>query len=97
MTTGNSGATPRTEMSTPLITTSSGAKMGKSVSGAVWLNQDMLSAYDYWQFWRNAEDGDVGRFMRLCPDLRRAKIARLKKFEGAELNEAKKILATEDR
>jgi len=82
-------------LSTPLITTSSGAKMGKSVSGAVWLNQDMLSAYDYWQFWRNAEDGDVGRFMRLFTDLPMAEIARLEKLEGAELNEAKKILATE--
>jgi tyrosyl-tRNA synthetase len=82
-------------LSTPLITTSSGAKMGKSVSGAVWLNKDMLSVYDYWQFWRNAEDGDVGRFMRIFTDLPLAEIARLEKLEGAELNEAKKILATE--
>jgi tyrosyl-tRNA synthetase len=82
-------------LSTPLITTTSGAKMGKSVSGAVWLNRDMLSVYDYWQFWRNAEDGDVGRFMRVFTDLSIAEIARLEKLEGAELNEAKKILATE--
>jgi tyrosyl-tRNA synthetase len=82
-------------LSTPLITTSSGAKMGKSVSGAVWLNQDMLSVYDYWQFWRNTEDGDVGRFLRLFTDLPESEIARLEKLQGAELNEAKKILATE--
>ncbi|HWY62542.1 MAG TPA: tyrosine--tRNA ligase [Rhizomicrobium sp.] len=82
-------------LSTPLITTASGAKMGKSVSGAVWLNQDMLSVYDYWQFWRNTEDGDVGKFMRLFTDLPEAEIARLEKLQGAELNEAKKILATE--
>jgi tyrosyl-tRNA synthetase len=82
-------------LSTPLITTASGAKMGKSVSGAVWLNRDMLSVYDYWQFWRNTEDGDVGRFLRLFTDLPEIEIARLERLEGAELNEAKKILATE--
>ncbi|HVP83206.1 MAG TPA: tyrosine--tRNA ligase [Rhizomicrobium sp.] len=82
-------------LSTPLITTASGAKMGKSVSGAVWLNKDMLSVYDYWQFWRNTEDGDVGRFMRLFTDLPLDEVARLEKLEGAERNEAKKILATE--
>src|SRR6201996_2568716 len=82
-------------LTTPLITTSSGAKMGKSVSGAVWLNKDMLSVYDYWQFWRNTEDGDVGRFMRIFTDLPVAEIARLESLQGAELNEAKKILATE--
>jgi tyrosyl-tRNA synthetase len=82
-------------LSTPLITTASGAKMGKSVSGAVWLNRDMLSVYDYWQFWRNTEDGDVGRFLRLFTDLPETEIARLERLEGAELNEAKKILATE--
>ena len=82
-------------LSTPLITTASGAKMGKSVSGAVWLNQDMLSVYDYWQFWRNTEDGDVGRFLRLFTDLAEDEIARLEKLPGAELNEAKKVLATE--
>ncbi len=82
-------------LSTPLITTSSGAKMGKSVSGAVWLNADMLSPYDYWQYWRNTEDGDVGRFLRFFTDLPVAEIARLETLQGAELNEAKKILATE--
>jgi len=82
-------------LSTPLITTSSGAKMGKSVSGAVWLNADMLSPYDYWQFWRNTEDGDVGKFLRLFTDMKVAEIARLESLQGAELNEAKKILATE--
>ncbi|MEI9993216.1 MAG: tyrosine--tRNA ligase [Rhizomicrobium sp.] len=82
-------------LSTPLITTSSGAKMGKSVSGAVWLNKEMLSVYDYWQFWRNTEDGDVGRFLRLFTDMPPDEIARLEALQGAELNEAKKILATE--
>jgi tyrosyl-tRNA synthetase len=82
-------------LSTPLITTSSGAKMGKSVSGAVWLNADMRSPYDYWQFWRNTEDGDVGRFLRLFTDMPLDEIARLEKLEGNERNEAKKILATE--
>ena len=82
-------------LTTPLITTSSGAKMGKTAAGAVWLNQDMLSVYDYWQFWRNTEDGDVGRFLRLFTDLPLDEIARLEKLQGAELNEAKKILATE--
>ena len=82
-------------LSTPLITTASGAKMGKTAAGAVWLNQDMLSVYDYWQFWRNVEDGDVGKFMRLFTDLPAEEIARLEALQGAELNEAKKILATE--
>jgi tyrosyl-tRNA synthetase len=82
-------------LSTPLITTSSGAKMGKSVSGAVWLNKDMLSVYDYWQFWRNTEDGDVGRFMRLFTDMPLDEIARLEALQGGELNDAKKTLATE--
>jgi tyrosyl-tRNA synthetase len=82
-------------LTTPLITTASGAKMGKSVSGAVWLNKEMLPVYDYWQFWRNAEDGDVGKFLRLFTDLPLAEIARLETLQGAELNEAKKILATE--
>jgi tyrosyl-tRNA synthetase len=82
-------------LSTPLITTASGAKMGKSVSGAVWLNADMRSPYDYWQFWRNTEDADVGRFLRLFTDLPEGEIVRLEKLEGAELNEAKKVLATE--
>jgi len=82
-------------LTTPLITTSSGAKMGKTATGAVWLNADMRSPYDYWQFWRNTEDGDVGRFLRLFTDLPLDEIARLEKLQGAELNEAKKALATE--
>ncbi len=82
-------------LTTPLLTTSSGAKMGKSVSGAVWLNAEDLSPYDYWQFWRNTEDGDVGRFLRLFTDLPLSKIAKLEALEGAEINEAKKVLATE--
>ena len=82
-------------LSTPLITTASGAKMGKSVSGAVWLNKDMLSVYDYWQFWRNTEDADVGRFLRLFTDLPLEEIAVYEKLKGQEINEAKKRLATE--
>ncbi len=80
-------------LTTPLITTSSGVKMGKTASGAVWLNGDLLSPYDYWQFWRNTEDADVGRFLRLFTDLPLDEIARLEALEGAEINEAKKILA----
>jgi tyrosyl-tRNA synthetase len=79
----------------PLITTSSGAKMGKTAAGAVWLNADMRSPFDYWQFWRNTEDADVGRFLRLFTELPLDEIARLEKLEGAEMNEAKKVLATE--
>jgi tyrosyl-tRNA synthetase len=79
----------------PLITTSSGAKMGKTASGAVWLNADMRSPFDYWQFWRNTEDGDVGRFLRLFTELPLDEVARLEALQGAELNEAKKVLATE--
>lgn len=82
-------------LTTPLLTTSSGSKMGKSVKGAVWLNADMLSPYDYWQFWRNTEDGDVGRFLRLFTDLPLAEIERLEALSGSEINEAKKVLATE--
>jgi tyrosyl-tRNA synthetase len=82
-------------LTTPLITTSSGAKMGKTMSGAVWLNPEMRSPYDYWQFWRNTEDGDVGRFLRLFTDMPEAEIAQLEQLQGAELNDAKKILATE--
>jgi tyrosyl-tRNA synthetase len=82
-------------LTTPLITTASGAKMGKTAAGAVWLNADRVSPYDYWQFWRNTEDRDVGRFLRLFTDLPESEIARLEKLEGAELNDAKKILATE--
>jgi tyrosyl-tRNA synthetase len=82
-------------LTTPLIATASGAKMGKTVSGAVWLKPERLSAYDYWQFWRNTEDADVGRFMRLFTDLTLDEIARLEKLRDAEINEAKKILAFE--
>jgi len=82
-------------LTTPLLTTSSGAKMGKTASGAVWLNEDMLSAYDYWQYWRNTEDADVGKFLRLFTDLPMEEIARLEALEGSEINEAKKILAHE--
>ena len=79
----------------PLLTTSSGAKMGKTAAGAVWLNADMLSNYDYWQFWRNTEDGDVARFLKLFTLMPMAEIERLAALQGAEINEAKKILATE--
>ena len=82
-------------LTTPLMTTASGTKMGKTASGAVWLNARRLGPYDYWQFWRNTEDGDVGRFLRMFTDLPLAEIARLEKLGGAEINEAKKILATE--
>jgi len=82
-------------LTSPLITTSSGAKMGKSVSGAVWLSADMLSPYDFWQYWRNVEDADVGRFLRIFTDLPIAEIARLEALKGAELNDAKKVLANE--
>lgn len=82
-------------LTTPLLTTASGAKMGKTAAGAVWLHKDMMSAYDYWQYWRNTEDGDVGRFLRLFTELPMAEIKKLEKLKGAEINEAKKILATE--
>jgi tyrosyl-tRNA synthetase len=82
-------------LTTALLTTASGVKMGKTASGAVWLNPDMLSPYDYWQFWRNTEDADVGRFLKLFTELPLDEIGRLAKLEGAELNEAKKMLATE--
>ena len=81
-------------LTTPLITTSSGAKMGKTARGAIWLTADRLSPFDYWQFWRNTEDGDVGRFLRLFTELDMAEIARLERLGGAEINEAKKVLAT---
>jgi tyrosyl-tRNA synthetase len=81
-------------LTSPLLTTASGAKMGKTMSGAVWLNADMLSPYDYWQYWRNCEDADVGRFLRLYTELPMDEIARLQALGGAEINEAKKILAT---
>ncbi|MFN4092397.1 MAG: tyrosine--tRNA ligase [Brevundimonas sp.] len=80
-------------LTTPLLATASGAKMGKTAQGAVWLNAESLSPYDYWQFWRNAEDGDVGRFMRLFTDLPLDEIARLEALEGAAINDAKKALA----
>jgi tyrosyl-tRNA synthetase len=79
----------------PLITTASGAKMGKTAQGAVWLNADMLKPYDYWQYWRNTEDADVGRFMRIFTDLPHDEVVRLERLQGAEINEAKKVLATE--
>ena len=79
----------------PLLTTSSGAKMGKTAAGAVWLNEAQLSAYDYWQYWRNTEDADVGRFLKLFTTLPLTEVARLSALGGAEINEAKKILATE--
>jgi tyrosyl-tRNA synthetase len=82
-------------LTTPLIATASGAKMGKSVGGAVWLNAEKLPAYEYWQFWRNTEDADVGRFLRLFTELPVDEITRLEQLHGSELNEAKKILATE--
>ena len=82
-------------VTTPLITKADGSKMGKSVNGAVWLHEDQLPGYDYWQFWRNTHDADVGRFMRLFTDLPLDEIARLESLGGSEINEAKKILADE--
>jgi tyrosyl-tRNA synthetase len=82
-------------LTTPLITTAAGAKMGKSAQGAVWLAADRLSPYDYWQFWRNTDDADVGRFLRLFTDVPLGNISRLETLGGAEINEAKKVLATE--
>jgi len=82
-------------LTTPLLTTSSGAKMGKTAVGAVWLNADMLSPYDYWQYWRNTEDADVGRFLRLFTELPIAEIEKLEQAKGAEINESKKVLAHE--
>ena len=82
-------------LTTPLITTASGAKMGKTAQGAMWLTEDRLSPYAYWQFWRNTEDADVGRFLRLFTDLPLDEIARLEALGGADINEAKKILANE--
>ena len=81
-------------LTTPLITTSSGAKMGKTARGAIWLTADRLAPFDYWQFWRNTEDGDVGRFLRLFTELDMTEIARLERLSGADINEAKKVLAT---
>lgn len=80
-------------LTSPLITTSSGAKMGKTANGAVWLNQDRLPAYDYWQFWRNTEDADVGRYLRLFTEIELSEIEKLEQLQGAEINHAKKVLA----
>ncbi len=80
-------------LTTPLITTADGAKMGKTAAGAVWLHEDALPTYDYWQFWRNTHDADVGRFLRLFTDLPLDEIARLEALEGAEINDAKIALA----
>jgi tyrosyl-tRNA synthetase len=82
-------------LTAPLLTTSSGAKMGKTAAGAVWLDPNLLSPYDYWQYWRNTEDGDVARFLKLFTILPLDEIAKLAALQGAELNEAKKVLATE--
>jgi len=82
-------------LTSPLLTTASGAKMGKTAAGAVWLDADLMSPYEYWQYWRNVEDADVGRFLRLFTTLPLDEIARLEALQGAEINEAKKVLATE--
>ena len=82
-------------LTTPLVTTASGEKMGKSASGAIWLNADRLSPYEFWQFWRNTEDGDVGRFLRLFTEIPLNEITKLEMLQGSELNEAKKVLASE--
>ena len=82
-------------VTTPLLTTASGAKMGKTVSGAVWLNEDMLPNYDFWQYWRNCDDADVGRFLRLFTDVPLDEVARLEALEGSEINAAKVVLANE--
>jgi tyrosyl-tRNA synthetase len=82
-------------LTAPLLATASGAKMGKTAAGAVWLNEDLLSAYNYWQFWRNVEDGDVGRFLKLFTTLPISEIGKLEALQGADINEAKKVLASE--
>ena len=82
-------------VTTPLLTTADGAKMGKTERGAIWLNEDLLSPYDYWQFWRNTADADVGRFLRRFTDLPLDEIERLESLQGAEINDAKIVLATE--
>ncbi len=89
------GTTQLYALTSPLLTTSSGAKMGKSATGAVWLNADMFSAYDFWQYWRNTEDADIPRFLKLYTTLPMDEIARLSALGGSEINEVKKILATE--
>jgi tyrosyl-tRNA synthetase len=82
-------------LTTPLLTTADGAKMGKSVNGAVWLNEELLPHYDFWQFWRNTDDRDVGRFLRIFTDLPLDEIARLEALQGSEINAAKVVLANE--
>jgi tyrosyl-tRNA synthetase len=82
-------------VTSPLITTADGAKMGKTAAGAVWLNADLLSPYDYWQFWRNTQDADVGRFLKLFTDLSLEDIGRLESLSGSDINQAKIVLATE--
>ena len=89
------GAPQLHALTSPLLTTASGAKMGKTAAGAIWLNADMLPVYDYWQYWRNTEDADVGRFLKLFTELPMDEIRKLEALAGAEINEAKKILATE--
>ncbi|MFL6752858.1 MAG: tyrosine--tRNA ligase, partial [Sphingomicrobium sp.] len=89
------GGTEVYGVTTPLITTADGAKMGKTAQGAVWLSEELLSPYDYWQFWRNTDDADVGRFLRLFTDLPVEEITRLEALPGAEINHAKVVLATE--
>src|SRR5205823_12067762 len=81
-------------VTSPLLATSSGAKMGKTAAGAVWLNADLVSPYDYWQYWRNTEDGDVARFLKLFTVLPLDEIGQLAALQGSEINEAKKVLAT---
>ena len=87
------GGRPLFGLTTPLLTTSGGAKMGKTAAGAVWLNTEMLSPYEYWQYWRDTDDADVGRFLRLFTDLELDEVRRLEALEGAEINQAKKVLA----
>src|SRR3712207_422896 len=82
-------------VTTPLLTTADGKKMGKTESGAVWLNEDQLSPYDFWQYWRNAHDADVGKFLRLFTDVPLDEVARLESLQGNEINDAKKVLADE--
>jgi tyrosyl-tRNA synthetase len=82
-------------LTSPLLTTASGAKMGKTAQGAIWLDESLLPVFEYWQYWRNCEDGDTGRFLKLFTELPLDEIARLEALSGAEINEAKKILATE--
>ena len=95
MTTAASSPKPPSTTSMLVLTTASGEKMGKTANGAVWLKSEMLAPYDYWQFWRNCEDADVGRLLRLFTEMPLDEIARLEKLKGAEINEAKKILANE--